>query len=107
MTYLRIALSGFAAIFIGIECGGHFLKGIGEQKATGLGVVSGGLLASLFSPVAWILAVACFALFFSASRLTNRALRVLLFWTPTLLICTLGFSLVALLTYVWAHSRNM
>ncbi|MGA7379716.1 MAG: hypothetical protein WBX03_02600 [Terriglobales bacterium] len=64
MTYLRIALSGFAAIFIGIECVGHFLRRISEQKAAGLGAVSGALLGSLFSPVFWLVAVSCFALFF-------------------------------------------
>jgi hypothetical protein len=107
VIYLRIALSGLAAIFIGIEYAGHFSEGISEQNATGLGAISGGLLASIFSPVFWILAASCFTLFFSASRLTSRGLRVFLFWTPTLVICTLGFGLIALLTYAWVHSRNM
>jgi hypothetical protein len=104
VTYLRIALSGFAAIFIGIVGAGHFLKGISEQNATGLGAVSGGLLESIFSPLFWILAVSCFALFFSAGRLSSRGLRILLFWAPSLVICTMGFGLIALLT--WAHYRN-
>jgi hypothetical protein len=107
VTYLRVALSGFAAVFIGIAGAGHFLKLIGEQKATGLGAVSGGLLASIFSPAFWILAISAFALLLSASRLTSRGLRILLFWTPTLVVCTLGFGLIALLTYAFVHFRNM
>jgi hypothetical protein len=107
VTYLRIALSGFAAIFVGMVGTGQFLEGISEQKATGLGAVSGGLLATIFSPVFWILAVSCLALFLAACRLTSRALRILLFWAPTLVICTLGFGFIALLTYAWVHSRNI
>ena len=106
MVYLRIGLSGFTAIFIGIVGTGSFLKLISEQKATGLGAVSGGLLETIFSPVFWVLAVSSSALLFSASRLTSRWLRVLLFWIPTVIVCTLGFGFVALITYVWVHFRN-
>lgn len=106
MTYLKGILSGVAAIFIALVGGGPFLKLVGEQKATGTGAVAGGLLETMVSPLFWILAVSSFALLFTAGRLSSRGLRVVLFWVPSLIISTVGFGFLALLTYVWLHYRN-
>jgi hypothetical protein len=64
-------------------------RGMGQDKATGLAAVAGGLAESVFSPRSWILAVVFFALFFVAGRLRNKLLRVFLFWTPTLTVSVL------------------
>src|SRR5579871_2502887 len=87
MTILRGTLSALSAVFVGLLGPGLFfaLRGINNSKATGLAAVAGGLLESLFSPLFWILAVSFFALFFAASRLNSKPLRILLFWTPVLL----------------------
>ena len=108
MIYLRGVLSGAAAIFVALLGIGllHAFREIGQQKATGLGAVLGGFLESLLSPQFWILAILFFCLFFAASRLNSKVLRVVLFWTPTLVFSTLGFAFVALFTYLWMHFRN-
>jgi hypothetical protein len=106
VTYLKGTLSGFAAIFVALFVAGGFLKSMSEQKATGLGAVAGGLTEALLSPLFWILAVLSYALLFAAGRLTSKALRVLLFWAPTLVICAMGFGLFALYAYALVHSRN-
>ena len=107
MTYLRGALSGAAAIFVALLGPGllHAFREIGQQKATGLGAVWRGFLESLLSPQFWILAI-FFCLFFAASRLNSKVLRVVLFWTPTLVFSTLGFAFAAVFTYLWMHFRN-
>jgi hypothetical protein len=103
VTYLRGALSGVAAIFVASLGPGLLwaFRGLGSQKATGLGVIYGALLESPLSPQFWILAILFFCLFFAASRLSSKVLRVALFWTPTLLVSTLGFAFIAFFTYVW------
>jgi uncharacterized membrane protein len=108
VTYLRGVLCGVAAIFVALVGPGllHAFREIGQQKATGLGAVVGGVLVSLLSPQFWILAILFFGLFFTASRLSSKALRVVLFWTPTVVFSTLGFGYVALLTYLWIHFRK-
>jgi hypothetical protein len=106
VTYLKGALSAVAAMLVALLVAGGFLKGISEQKATGLGAVAGGLGAALLSPLFWVLAISSYTLLFAAGRLTSKALRVLLFWAPTLVICTLGVGLFALYAYALVHSRN-
>jgi len=81
-------------------------RGISEQKATGMGAVAGGLVGSAFSPLFWSLALLFFALFFAASRLENKILRVFLFWIPTLTVSVLGMAIAALFTYTLIHFRN-
>jgi hypothetical protein len=79
------------------------LRDVSQQKATGLAAIAGGLLEGIFSPLSWILAVSFFALFFTASRLRSKVLQVILFWTPTVIVSTLGFGLFALFAYAWMH----
>jgi hypothetical protein len=108
MTIVRGTLSALAAVFGGLLGPGLFfaLRGINNSKATGLAAVAGGFLESLFSPLFWILAVSLFALFFAASRLSSKPLRILLFWTPVTAISILGLGIFSLFAYAWIHFRR-
>ena len=108
MDYVKGVLSGLAAIFLAESVPGRWsiFRGISEQKATGFGAFAGGLTNSAFSPFFWALAILFFSLFFVASRLENRILRVLLFWIPTLTVSVLATAFLALFTYVFIHFRN-
>ena len=103
MTSVRIVLSGLGAIFIALL--GPWLvvglRDINQQRATGLTAIAGGLL--IFSPLFWILAGSFFALFFTASRLSSKGLRIVLFWIPTVTISSLGLGLLSLFAYAWVH----
>ena len=79
MATLRGVLSAVAAILTALFGTALFVsfRGLSNSKAIGLAAVAGGLLESLFSPLFWILAILFFALFFAASRLTSRPLRIL------------------------------
>jgi hypothetical protein len=105
---LRGLLSAVAAIFVGLLGPGlvSALWGINSSKATGLAAVAAGFLESLFSPLFWIFAVSFFALFFAASRLSSRPLRILLFWTPVTAISIVGLGIFSLVTFVWIHFRR-
>ena len=81
-------------------------RGMSHEKATGLAAFTGGLAESVFSPLFWALAVLFFVLFFAASRLEHKILRVFLFWIPTLMVSAFGLAIVALFTYVFIESRH-
>jgi hypothetical protein len=110
---VRVALSGLAAIFaallvpyflIAASVNAHHAAS-GEQGAVGFDVVS--LLPQIvLSPWRWIIALSFFVLFLAASRLSSRALRVLLFWIPTLAVSTVGFCLFSLIAYLWLLSKS-
>jgi hypothetical protein len=104
VTTLRGVLSAVAAVFVALL--GPGLVVINKSKATGLAAVAGGFLESLFSPLFWILAVSFFVLFFAASRLSSRPLRILLFWTPATAISVLGLGIVSLFAYLWTQFRK-
>jgi hypothetical protein len=107
MNYIKGVLSGLAAIFLAEFVGPwSMFRGISEQKATGLGAVAGGLMWSAFSPLFWTLALLFFALFFAASRLGNKILRVFLFWIPAVTVSVLVMAIVALFAYLSIHFRN-
>jgi hypothetical protein len=108
VTTLRNLLSGLAAIFVALLGPGLIfaLRGINNSKATGVAAVAAVFLESLFSPLFWILAIAFFALFFAASRLSSKPLRILLFWTPVTAISILGLGLFSLFTFLWIHFRR-
>jgi len=105
MTILRGTLSALAAVFVGLLGPGLFFA-LNNSKATGLAAVVGGFLESFFSPLFWILAVLFFALFFAASRLSSKPLRILLFWTPATAISILGVGIFSLFTFLWLHVRR-
>ena len=94
MTCVRGVLSGVAAVCVALLGPGllHAFRAIAQQKATGFGVVHGAVLKSLFSAQFWILAIMFFGLFFSASRLSSKVLRVALFWIPTVAFSTVGLA---------------
>jgi hypothetical protein len=101
-------LSGIAGIIFAliVPVLANALRGISAEKATGLAVVAGGFAEAIFSPMFWVLAVFVAALFWAASRLNSKVLRILLFWTPTILISTIGGALLALFLYAFVHLRR-
>lgn len=108
MNYIKGILSALAALTIAelVPLPGSVFSGINGSKATGLAALPGGLLESAFSPLFWLVAITIFTLFFVASRLDNRVLRITLFWFPTLAVCFINAVLVTLVTYLVIHSRN-
>jgi hypothetical protein len=108
VAVVRIVLSGLAAILISLLGPGFViaLRDTSQQRATGLVATAGGLTEAVLSPLFWILAVGFFALFFAASRLSNKALRVIFFWTPTVIISTMGCGLFCLSVYAWLHFKK-
>jgi hypothetical protein len=100
MDYVKGILSGLVAIIIAELVPGSWsvVRGMSGSKATGLAAVAGGLIESILSPLFWILALALFVLFFAASRLENKLLRIFLFWIPTLTVSSFGLAIVALIT---------
>jgi hypothetical protein len=102
MNYVKPILSAVAAIILAECVPGPWsaFRGMGNAKATGLAAVAGGFTASLFSPLFWALAVLFFAMFFAASNLGSKALRVLLFWIPTLTVSGASVTIPALVAYL-------
>jgi hypothetical protein len=80
------------------------LRDKSQQRATGLAAIAGGPL--VFSPLVWILAISFFALFFRASKLRSKVLRVILFWTPTVAVSSLRLGLFSLFAYAWMQLRK-
>ncbi len=102
MSTLRGFLSGAAALVVALV--GTNIH-INTSKATGLGAARSELLESPLSMVFWIVAGLLFALLFAASRLNNKGLRILLFWTPVVAISALGVGLFGMYSYMWIHYR--
>lgn len=100
MAYLRGLLSAVAALLIAILGPPILLvlRNANTSKATGM------VAFLVFSPLSGVLAIVFFALFFAASRLNSKSLRILLFWTPVTFVSTLGFGFLALFAYAWLHS---
>ena len=117
MNYVKGILSGFAAIFTAnTVCSWLFFsKAMANAKAT---ANSGGTMATdprgfllmsmanLRSPLFWIIAGLLFWLWFFVASRSGHVLRVWFFWIPTLLVSTLGFALVGIVTYLWLHFGN-
>jgi hypothetical protein len=108
MNYFKGILSGLASIILAELVPGPWsaFRGISGTKAIGLGAIAGGLTESAFSPLFWILAILFFALFFAASRLGNKLLRIFLFWIPTLTVSVFSIAIVALFTYLVIRVRH-
>jgi hypothetical protein len=108
MNYLKGLLSGLTAFLLAefVLAYWSLFRGIGENKATGMGVVYAGLMESGLSPLFWTLAISIFLVLFAASRVGNKVLRVSLFWIPTVTISALGMGFVALCTFVVVHFRD-
>ena len=106
MTYFKGVLSAAAAVTLAELIPGLWWVLTSGTKATGIAAVWGGLIESLFSFRFWVLAILFFALFYVASRLGNKALRVLLFWVPTLTVLSVTIAAAGLLTYVLIRFRH-
>lgn len=108
MNYVKGILSGLTAVFIAECVPGSWsaFRGISQERATGLGAIAGGLVESLFSLRFWLLAAIFFAVFFATGRLSNRALRVVLFWIPTVSASVMCMASAVLLTYLFVHFRH-
>ena len=108
MKYVRRILSAVAAVVLAVLAPGvvEGLRAVSAEKATGLAVVMGGAAQAIYSPWFWVLALVFFALFFAASSLSSRLLRVLLFWIPSVAVTVLGFSLAGVLAYLWVHVQR-
>jgi hypothetical protein len=100
---LRGVLSAVAGIVVALFGTGLVLN---NSKATGFAAVVGGFLEGLSSPLCWILAVSFFALFFAASRLSSKPLRIFLFWTPVTAISIIGMGNFSFFTFVMIHFRR-
>jgi len=97
MGYFKGVLTAITAVFLaGCLPALWSIFRVSQEKATGLAVVGGGFVEALFSPLFWLVAGLVFALLFTAGRLGNRALRVLLFWLPTITCSTLAVAILAL-----------
>jgi hypothetical protein len=77
------------------------------QRRTGLGAVAGGLTEALLSFWFWAVAAVLFFLFFGASRLSSKPLRILLFWTPAVSISALIACLAVLFVYASIHAKHL
>ena len=108
VAYARGVLAGVTAIFAILLVPGlvRALWGTIHEKATGLALVSGGFFEAFLSPLFWVEVFCVFALFLATSRLGSKALRVLLFWAPALMIKTLGCAVIGLLAFVSLRLRR-
>ena len=97
MEYLRALLSVVAALSLAILGPPLFHFFQSNAKAIGLGAFR------VFTPSVGILAILFFVLFFAASRLNGKLVRVLLFWTPAAIISTLGFGFLVLVAILWLN----
>jgi len=104
---LRGIVSAPAGILIALFAPGLIfsIRNISTSKAKGLSATAGGLTTILFTPSFWILAILFFFLFFAASRLGSRVLRVFLFWVPATAISALGIAIFALMVFAWIRFR--
>jgi hypothetical protein len=108
MAYLKDILSGLGAIIIAEFVPGPWslTQVFRGSKATGIAAVAGYVAESFFSPLFWMVAILIFAIFFAASRLDNKALRVVFFWIPTLTATGSVVAFAALISYVVLRFRN-
>jgi hypothetical protein len=109
VVYTKGFMSAIAAVYLGLMLPAflNMFKGISEQKATGLGAITGGFLESVFSPWFWLLTVSFFAVFFTTSRAHNKFLRVLFFWIPTVFFSSIAILSVGLFTYLLARAGRI
>jgi hypothetical protein len=108
MAYARVLFSGFSAILIALlaPLSMFATRHQGESHAYGVGFIALKGFERFVSPWFWALAIPLFVLFFAASRLRSKLLRVLLFWTPTVLTTTAAFGVCSLVLALWLRFRN-
>ena len=90
MAYFRAFLGAVAALLLAILGPPLFIPFHHGAKAISFAVFRA------FLPLSAILAPVFFTMFFAASRLHSKSLRLLLFWMPVTVTVTLGVGLFAL-----------
>jgi hypothetical protein len=111
VAYIQALLTAIASLFMGalmptiaaVFRGTGAFRGINAERATGLAIVAAGFLESVFSPWFWISFLFFFSLFYVTAHLEHRSSRILLFWIPTVVICSFGLGLWTLFVYVMTH----
>jgi len=107
MSSFKIVLSAVAALLLAESISlWSVFRGMSTEKATGLAAIASDIVGSLFSPLFWVIAIVSFFLFFYASRLGSKGLRILLFWTPTLSLSTFGVLVAAFVVFAIFHFRH-
>ena len=103
MVYVKRALGAVAALTIALVL--NYLDML--RYAHGAGVFLNDAISwGIRQPAVWAIAFLLFLLFIKSSQLHSKALRVLLFWTPTLVSSTLGLLVTALLTWMYWTMRS-
>ena len=105
MTLPKFLLSGFATIVI-LLIGGPIIvlyPTIKSEKATGLAAVAGGLTEAIFSPQFWVFAILLLIFFWYTSQLSNKVLRLMLFWLPTIFATVMGGIVFTVTSYFYLH----
>jgi len=98
MNYVKVILSVLAAMFIS-ECV-FFWPLLSGSKAIGAAALPILLADSIFSFRFWIVGILVFAFFYVASR-AGATLIMMFFWIPTCAVSALGFSILAMYTYLF------
>lgn len=108
MSAFQTVLSAFTAAMIAFVARPLqiAMTPLNNSKATGMDLIVATFYRNLLSPWSWLLAAICFLLFFAASRITNKPLRILFFWTPTIMMSTLFIGIVTLYAYIWMYFKN-
>ncbi len=99
MAYFKGVVPTTAALFLAvlIPMFRTTFRGIGSEKGTGSAAVAAGMMGSIFSPWFWILSVLFSVFLYFSARFENTALRILLFWIPTITVSVVVFGFWALL----------
>jgi len=105
MDYLKGVLATVAAFFLAtlVPAILTLVHSLSTEKQTGLTAVAGGVLESIVSPWFWLLALLFSVFFYFTGRFENKALRILLFWIPTIMASAMGFGFSALFTILLAR----
>ena len=108
MDYLKGVLATVAAFFLAtlVPTILMLVHGLSTEKQTGLTAVAGGTLESIVSPWFWPLALLFSVFFYFSGRFENKALRILLFWIPTIMASAMGFGFSALFTILVARFQK-
>jgi hypothetical protein len=108
VDYLKGSLSAIASLILAVWLPSFVftVREMSRSKTTGLGAVAGGFTGSLFSSTYLPLVLLFILLFYASSRLKSKALRIVLFWIPTVLTSVLGWAVLTMFTYLLTKSRD-
>ncbi|MGB8014167.1 MAG: hypothetical protein WCF68_21330 [Terriglobales bacterium] len=106
MAFAKASLAGLAAVLgvLFVPALVRFLGG--PEKTTGLALIWAGFVEALLSPVFWIEVLCVFGLLLVASRFGNRPARIILFWTPAVVVTTLGCPIIGLFAFASLRLRR-